>query len=100
MNHGPDGEQVLPMGARLQLTLTQAEIDARFSGAAWVIATALREYGMYLGDEGPDFTIYAQLESSFEGDWSSYGLGSRALATLTASDFHVLKLPPIGGDPP
>jgi hypothetical protein len=52
-----------PMGARLQLTMTQAEINA-LSVPAWkkTILTALREYGMIVGDTGGPATSLFSLQ--------------------------------------
>lgn len=58
------GEQYPLEGARFQLdpTLTEADFDRMGLGrAAKVMARALQKYGMYLGDNGGNFTIYLQV---------------------------------------
>jgi hypothetical protein len=108
---GPNGDQVLPMGARLQL---RPEVNiSGLTPAAQVIATALKEYGMYLGEEGDGMSmgIYMQTVGDEDGDgvaegWDELWAGiwtdadRNSLATLDASDFRVIQLPPLGGEPP
>lgn len=89
---------VLPMGARLQLKPT-TDIS-QFPRGARIVAQAMKEYGMYLGDENDSrsLSIYFQSNGSWEGLFKRED--RHALHTLTASDFRVIELPPIGGGQP
>jgi hypothetical protein len=103
---GPDGDHVLPMGARLQL---RPEVDiSGLTPAAQVIATTLQEYGMYLVEEsdGTSLGIYMQTVGDEDGDgtveyWNDLWGGiwtmsdQISLTALNASDFRVIELPPL-----
>jgi hypothetical protein len=109
--NGPDGDHVLPMGSRLQL---KPETDiSGLTPAAQVVAQALKDYGMILVDEndGASMGLYFQTLGDQDNDgvveaWDDLWAGIWAqadrvsLANLSASDFRVLELPPIGGQPP
>jgi hypothetical protein len=89
---------VLPMGARLQL---KPGVDiSSFPRGARIVAQALKDYGMYLGDENDSRSL--GLEFQTNGSWEGlFGWEDRrVLYTLTASDFRVIELPPIGGAQP
>ena len=104
---GPDGNGIAPMGARFQL---KPDVDiSGLTPAAQVVARALKIYGGYLGEEGDgqSLEIYMQTvgdedndgvpefwDELWSGIWSDEDRAS--LATLTASDFRVLELPPLG----
>jgi hypothetical protein len=106
---GPDGDHVLPMGARLQL---RSDFDISIlSPSAQIIATALIEYGMYMGEEndGESLGIYMQTvgdenndgvveywDELWDGLWDDDDMDS--LASIKASDLRVIELPPIAGD--
>lgn len=108
---GPNGNHVIPMGTRLQL---KPEVNiSGLTPKAQIIARALKEYGMYLGDENDarSLGIYMQTVGDEDGNgvveyWSDLWRGLWAdsdrssLSTLHASDFRVIKLPPIGGANP
>jgi hypothetical protein len=106
--NGPDGDGVLPMGARLQL---KPETDTSgLTPAAQVVAQALKDYGMILVDEndGASMEIYFQTLGDQDNDgvveaWDDLWAGiwtptdRNSLASLSASHFRVLQLLPIGG---
>ncbi len=93
-----DSPDALPIGARVRL---DPRLDLSTLGlrpAERVVATALQEYGMVLGDTSGGFTLYAA---------HPYGLGSdpypslfgttsdwASLAKLPKDRFQVLTLPP------
>jgi hypothetical protein len=71
-----------------------------FPRGARIVAQAMKDYGMYLGDQNDSLSIgiYFQTEGRPDSWEGIFGWDDRfALATLTASDFRVIKLPPIGG---
>ena len=87
----------LPMGARLRLDPTLDLSRLGLNRAERVIATALQEYGMVLGDTSGGFTLYAAHPLGLghdpypklfgtTSDWAS-------LAKLPTSRFQVLSLP-------
>lgn len=63
-----DNTDRVPMGARLWLDMTQAEIDA-LAIPAWkkTILRALREYGAYMGDTGgpPSFGLMLESDATY-----------------------------------
>lgn len=91
---------LLPMGARLRL---KASIDiSKFSAANQVILTALKKYGMFVADNGPQLEISGTLDSQ----WNDPDIWQ--LMNLTANDFEVVQLgnvvdashrPPAGAAP-
>jgi hypothetical protein len=92
---------VLPFGAQLQLK-PDADISG-FPRGARIVAQAMKDYGMFLGDrnDAQSIGIYFQLEGGPDSWIGIFGWEDReALATLTSSDFRVIRLPPIGGQPP
>jgi hypothetical protein len=66
----------IPMGARLQLAMTAAEIDA-LAVPAWkkTILHAMRTYGMYFGDTGGPSSFGVMLESG--ATYTAFGAPDR-----------------------
>lgn len=109
--NGPDGDHVLPMGGHLQLKM---ETDTSgLTPAAQVVAQALKNYGMILVEEndGASMGLYFQTLGDQDNDgvvetWDDLWAGiwtqadRMSLVNLSASDFRVIELPPIGGQPP
>jgi hypothetical protein len=60
----PDNDDRIPMGARLRLNMTRAQVDA-LRVAPWqkTILHALRTYGAYMGDTGGPSSFGVMLES-------------------------------------
>jgi hypothetical protein len=71
-----DNTDRLPMGARLQLAMTEAEIDA-LPVPAWkkTILQAMRRYGMYFGDTGGPSSFGVMLESG--ATYTGFGVSNR-----------------------
>jgi hypothetical protein len=73
-----------PMGMRVRL---KAAYDvSRFTGAAKVIVTALKKYGMILADNGSNWYISGTSNASFNDD------NLNALKTLPGDQFEVIKM--------
>lgn len=109
--NGPNGSQVLPIGARLQLK-PQTDIS-RLTPSARIIAQALKTYGMFLGDEGDShsFSIFIQSAGHINNTgqllhyhdlWKNIWTEADrvTLLQLRAGDFRVVQLPTIGGGRP
>jgi hypothetical protein len=100
-NEGNPALDVLPFGAQLQL---KPDVDiSGFPRGARIVAQAMKDYGMFLGDQNDaqSIGIYFQLERLPDSWAGTFGWEDRvALATLTVPDFRVIRLPPIGGQPP
>jgi hypothetical protein len=76
-----------PMGLRVRL---KANYDiSHFTGDAKVILTALKRYGMFVADNGSDWYITGETNTS----WNDNDLDQ--LKTVPASQFEVVKLGPI-----
>jgi hypothetical protein len=76
-----------PLGIRVRL---KADYDlSRFSPANQVILTALKEYGMFLADNGGDWFLSGEVNP----DWNDDELDQ--LKSVPASAFEVVELPPI-----
>jgi hypothetical protein len=76
-----------PLGIRVRL---KADYDlSGFSPANQVILTALKEYGMFLADNGGDWFFSGEVNP----DWNDDELDQ--LKSVPASAFEVVKLPPI-----
>lgn len=72
-----------PMGLRVRL---KASYDlSRFTGAARVILTALKKYGMFLADNGSDWFI----SGATDGRWSDNDLNQ--LKTVPGNAFEVVQ---------
>jgi len=93
-----DAADALPMGARVRLDPKLDLSTLKLTKAEQVVAKALQEYGMVLGDTSGGFTLYAA---------HPYGLGSdpyagmfdtgsdwASLAKLPKNRFQVVTLPP------
>ena len=76
-----------PLGIRVRL---KADYDlSLFSPANRVILTALKEYGMFLADNGGDWFFSGEVNP----DWNDDELDQ--LKSVPASAFEVVALPPI-----
>jgi len=62
---GSDRSDALPMGTRLRLDPSLDLSTLQLSSAERAVAQALQVYGMYLGDTGPNITLYAVGAQSF-----------------------------------
>jgi hypothetical protein len=73
-----------PMGLRVRL---KSSYDvSNFSGAARVILTAMKEYGMFLADNGSDWYFTGETNTAWNDDELN------PLKTVPASAFEVVKL--------
>jgi hypothetical protein len=73
-----------PMGLRVRL---KASYDvSRFSGAALVILTALKRYGMFVADNGSDWFISGETNTAWDDNQIE------PLKTVPGSAFEVVKL--------
>jgi hypothetical protein len=76
-----------PMGARLRL---KASYDiSKFSKNNQVILKALKEYGMFIADNGTSW----QITGDYNLNWNDQELS--ALRTVPGSAFEVIKMPPL-----
>jgi hypothetical protein len=76
-----------PMGLRVRL---KADYDlSRFNGVSKVVLVALKKYGMFVADNGSDWYISGETDTS----WNDNDLDQ--LKTVPASAFEVVKLGPI-----
>jgi len=82
----------IPEGARLQLDPNLDLDRLHLKPAAKVIARALQEYGMYLGDGSGGFCIYAEVFPGRKDQWQGV-LGPFDLFDIPTERFRVLKLP-------
>ena len=93
----PDNTDRLPMGARLQLAMTAAEVDA-LAIPAWkkTILHAMRTYGMYFGDTGGPSSFGVMMESG--ATYTAFGRADRmvdfgkANGWVAYNGFYVGKL--------
>lgn len=83
----PDNTDRPPMGARFQLNMTRAEIDA-LPVPAWrkVILRALATYGAYFGDTGGSHSFGLQIESALT--YTSFGQPDKLLAFAAANEWR------------
>lgn len=81
----------IPEGARLQLDPT-VDIDSlKLKPAAKVIARALQEYGMFLGDSAGGFACYAEVFPGRKSKWDGV-LDNLDLFNIPTEKFRVMKL--------
>ena len=79
-----DNTDRIPMGARLRLSMTAAEIDA-LAVPTWkkTILHALRTYGAYMGDTGGAASFGVMLESS--ATYTAFGVEDPKVAFAKAN---------------
>ncbi len=97
--YGASGdENSIPMGGRLQLDPTIDVEALELSDAAKVIARALQEYGVYLGDYAGSLVLYGEgLYGKPGQSWEGI-LEEDDLTAIPWYDFRVLELPPLKYD--
>lgn len=84
------GVEFIPEGARLQLD-PKLDLDSlNLSPATKIVAKAMQKYGMYVGDNSSDFTIYFQNLGPDGGKWKEYNL-FRDLKNIPVNKFRVIK---------
>ena len=81
----------IPEGARLQLDPSLDIDKLKLKPAARIIAKALQEYGMYLGDAAGGFSLYAEVFPGKKNKWEGI-LDNFALFNIPTEKFRVLKL--------
>lgn len=94
-----DAADCLPMGSRLQLLMTDAELDAlNLSDAARAAADAMRVYGAWVGDTGSQMGINAQtfLDGAGRFDGSPWrgilAYGSLMAIPIDAAHWRVVQV--------
>jgi hypothetical protein len=94
---GMSEENAPPMGTRVMLDMTQAEIDA-LQLPSWkkTILRALREYGAIMGDTGSNWAIATESGSTYtsfghEDKWVSYAK-SAGVEYYAPDDVYVFKM--------
>ena len=85
----------IPEGARLQLNPKLDIEKLNLTPAAKIIARALQEYGMFLGDGAGDIAIYAEnFAYKAKNPWQGI-LSEKDLYGIPYNELRVLKLPEI-----
>ncbi len=88
-------EGAIPEGARLQLNPKLDIEKLNLNPAAKIIARALQEYGMFLGDGAGDIAIYAEnFAYKAKSPWQGI-LSEKDLYGIPYDELRVLKLPGI-----
>ncbi|OGF48907.1 MAG: hypothetical protein A2231_10475 [Candidatus Firestonebacteria bacterium RIFOXYA2_FULL_40_8] len=82
----------IPEGARLQLDPSVDIESLNLKPAAKIIAKALQEYGMYLGDCSGGFAVYAEVFPGKKSKWEGV-LDNFDLFNIPTKKLRVLKLP-------
>ncbi|MFH1074083.1 MAG: hypothetical protein V1752_03245 [Candidatus Firestonebacteria bacterium] len=82
----------IPEGARLQLDPALDLDKLKLKPAAKIIAKALQEYGMYLGDSSGGFAVYGEVFPGKKSKWEGI-LDNFDLFNIPTEKFRVLKLP-------
>jgi len=83
------GASAPPYATRVRLKASK-DISGLSAGAQ-VIARALKKYGMFLADGG-NITFTAATDALTVHTWSSVGVGSSSLKSLSWNDFEVVEL--------
>ncbi len=89
----------IPIGARLQLDPSLDLDSLGLSPGAKVVARAMQEYGLYVGDNGYGLSLYAEsFHGKPEDPWKEL-LQENDLVTLPINKLRVLKLGELRCDP-
>lgn len=89
----------IPIGARLQLDPSLDLDSLGLSPGAKVVARAMQEYGVYVGDNGYGLSLYAEsFYGKPENPWKGL-LEENDLVTLPINKLRVLKLGELRCDP-
>jgi hypothetical protein len=84
------GYEYIPEGARIQLDPSLNLNTLNLSPATKIIAKAMQKYGMYNGDNSPDFKIYFQNLGPDGGKWKNYNFFPD-LKNIPVDKFRVIK---------
>jgi hypothetical protein len=84
------GIEFIPEGARLQLDPNLDLNSLNLSPASKIVAKAMQKYGMYVGDNADDFTIYFQNLGPDGGKWKKYNLFND-LKNIPVNKFRIIK---------